>query len=67
MLNMFETAGSTMPNRLDTSSLIERFRRDAEATFMPEYAALMRQAADDLEAFLRLQNLSQNAAVRRAG
>ena len=56
-----------MPKRLDTSSLIERFRRDAEATFMPEYAVLMRRAADDLEAFLQLQNLGQNAAIRRVG
>ena len=67
MLNVFETAGATMPNRLDTHSLVERFRRDADATSMPEYADLMRRAADELEAFLRLQDLDQHTAERRAG
>jgi hypothetical protein len=67
MLNAFETAESAMPNRPDTCFLVERFRRDADATSMPEYADLMRRAADELEAFLRLQALSQNTAVRRAG
>ncbi len=41
-----------MSEPANTLELALRLRRDADATCMPEYARLMRRAADDLEAFV---------------
>jgi hypothetical protein len=45
-----------MSQPVSTLELALRFRRDADATCLPEYADLMRRVADDLEAFARLRN-----------
>ena len=56
-----------MPRPVDTLELALRLRRNAEETRMPEYADLMRRAADDLEAFVRPDEPACVHAKRKAG
>lgn len=56
-----------MPKAVDTLELALRLRRDAEETSMPEYAHLMRRAADDLESFVRSSEPTCVYAKHKAG
>jgi hypothetical protein len=56
-----------MPNPINTLELALRLRRDAEAACLPEYADLMRRAADELEAFVRPGDSVPDQRERRAG
>ena len=56
-----------MPDPIDSLELAQRLRRDADATDMPEYAALMRRAAEDLEDFARLATPAMHLRDRQAG
>lgn len=56
-----------MPRPVDTLELAQRLRRDAEETRMPEYADLMRRAADELEASVRADQPTCIHAERKAG
>jgi hypothetical protein len=56
-----------MSQPVDTLELALRLRRDAEETRMPEYAKLMRRAADDLEAFVRSDVPTCVHTERKAG
>jgi len=56
-----------MSQPVDTLELALRLRRDAEETCMPEYADLMRQAAADLEAFVRSDQPTRVHRERKAG
>jgi hypothetical protein len=44
-----------------------RFRQDAEATCLPQYAELMLRAAEELEAHARLGESAPHQPKRRAG
>ncbi len=56
-----------MSKPVDTLELALRLRRDAEETCMPEYAHLMRRAADDLESFVRSGEATCVHSKRKAG
>lgn len=56
-----------MPKPVDTLELALRLRRDAEETRMPEYADLMRRAADDLETFVHSDEPTCVHTKRKAG
>ena len=56
-----------MPQPVDTLELAQRLRRAAEETSMPDYADLMRRAADDLEAFVRPKDPACVPRERKAG
>jgi hypothetical protein len=55
-----------MSNPLNILDLAQRFRRDAETTCMPQYAALMRLAAEELEAYSRLEEPSLDQREHQA-
>src|SRR5271163_3461656 len=59
--------GGRMAHPINTLELALRLRRDAEATCMPEYADLMRRAAEDLETFSLLADSTLDQHERRAG
>jgi hypothetical protein len=59
--------GGRMAHPAKTLELALRLRRHAETTCMPEYADLMRRAADELEAFVRPGDSVPNQRERRAG
>jgi len=56
-----------MSNANRTQELASRLRRDAEATDMPDYAALMRRAAEDLETYSCPADSNLDQRERRAG
>jgi len=56
-----------MSDPANTLELALRLRRDAETTCLPEYACLMRRAADELETFVRFAGSSFGERERRAG
>jgi hypothetical protein len=56
-----------MSQPVNTLELALRLRRDAEETCIPEYADLMRRAADDLEAFVGSDDSTCVQRERKAG
>jgi hypothetical protein len=52
---------------VDILELALRLRRDSEEACMPEYADLMRRAAEELETHVRLADSAADHRPRRAG
>jgi len=56
-----------MNNPVEAFDLASRLRRDADATCMPEYAFLMRRAAEELEDFALLGASAVHRHERQVG
>lgn len=57
----------SMNNPVEAFDLASRLRRDADATCMPEYAFLMRRAAEELEDFALLGASAVHRHERQVG